>query len=102
MKTIHLSSVLPLLAFSLVGFTVPSARAHDREEHHYEDHVRAEILTEHAREDRRHAERALDRAIHTGDPRDIQHALSDLRHSGRAREDARDAQRHARDHHHND
>jgi hypothetical protein len=103
MKTIRLFSILPLVAaFSFLGFAASPARAHDPEEHHYEDHVRADRLRDHSRYDRYHAERALDRAFHTGDPRDFDHALRDLRHAERARRDARDARDHARDHHHDD
>lgn len=97
MKITRLPFALPLVAaVGFLGFAVSTARAHDPDEHHYYDHVRADELSHHADSDRYHAARATDRAYATGDPRDFFHALRDRFHAERAGHAAHDAQDHAR------
>lgn len=101
MKTSSLPFALPLVAaVGFLGFAVSTARAHDPEEHHYYDHVRADELRYHADSDRYHAAQAMDRAYATGNPRDFLHALRERFHADRAAQAAHDAQDHARGHGH--
>ena len=94
---------LSLILLATAGFVSLSAApvlAHDPDEHHYYDHVRADQLSHHAAEDRYHAAAAMDRAYATGDPRDFLHALRDRYHAKNAAHDAHDAQDHAGSHGH--
>lgn len=101
MKTFRprLSSIL-LATVGLLSLNAAPVLAHDPDEHHYNDHARADERSRHAAEDRYHAAAAADRAFATGDPRDFFHALRDRFHAKRAAHDAHDAQDHASSHGH--
>ena len=101
MKTSRPAFSLILLATAgFVGLSAAPVLAHDPDEHHYNDHVRADELSRHGAEDRYHAATAMDRAYATGDPRDFFHALRDRSHAQRAAHEAHDAQDHASSHGH--
>lgn len=91
-------SLIALLGIGLTSLGTTSLLAHDPEEHHYEDHIRAEQSSHHAREDRHHAEDALGQAYATGDFRDYIHAIRDISHSRHAEREAHQAQDHASRH----
>ena len=98
-STPHLSLIL-LATAGFLGLSAAPVLAHDPDEHHYYDHVRADELSHHAAEDRYHAAAAMDRAYATGDSRDFLHALRDRFHAERAAHEAYDAQDHASSHGH--
>ena len=94
---------ISLILLATAGFVSLSAApvlAHDPDEHHSNDHVRADELARHAAEDRCHAAAAMDRAYATGDPRAFFHALRDRAHAQHSAHDAHDAQDHASSHGH--
>ena len=91
-------SFLLLATAGFVSLSAAPALAHDPDEHHYNDHVRADELSRHSAEDCYYAPAAMDRAYATGDPRAFFHALRDRDHAQRAKHDAHDAQDHASSH----
>ena len=82
-----------LLTLAGLGFATAPLRADD--DHHAYDHARAHAQSDHASYDSDHAAAATHRAVDSGHPEAIYHAIRDNIHASQAGASAHAAEHHA-------